>query len=84
MTMISLKEMWNTTLCCIWGTQSDMLKVKNNTLFTLTKVSCLIGYIVKWKVHGPRYKNIWVLQFSDLMLKSERKTKNPPGTEKCV
>lgn len=33
----------------------------------------MIGSKVKWKVHGPRDKNICVLQFSDIMLKSEKK-----------
>lgn len=41
-----------------------------NTLFLLAETGCLNyrQYSKKWKVHGPRNKNIWFLQFSDILL----------------
>lgn len=65
-------------LYCTCGTQYDMLETKNNltlSLFPLAKTGCSNDrqYSEKWKVHRPRNKNIWVLQFSDILLKQDKK-----------
>lgn len=39
-----------------------MLKVKNNTLFTVTKVSCLIGYIRKFMDQGIKIYGFYNFQ----------------------
>lgn len=76
--------MW-ITLYCTWDIQYDRLETKNNlTLcsFPLIKTGCLNDRQSnkKWKVHEPRNKNTWVLQFSDILLKSDKKQ----CTEMCV